>query len=115
MKDTEFYSRLLGIRSPWYVKRVELDEEQNRVDVYIDHTKGILLPCPVCDKYSPVYDHQEERAIRHLNTCQLETYIHVRMPRIECEDHGVKQIISDWSGPKSGMTFVLESYLLDLD
>ena len=28
-------------------------------------------------------DHAPERVYRHLNVCQMETYIHVRSPRVE--------------------------------
>jgi len=115
MKDIELYSRLLGIKRPWYVKDVLYGEDPERIDVYLEHNPGILLPCPVCDKYSPVYDHMEEREWQHLNTCHVSTFIHARLPRIECKDHGVKCIISEWSEPGSDMTIAFESHLISLE
>jgi len=37
---------------------------------------------------NPQGDHAPERVYRHLNTCQMETYIYVRPPRVNCPVHG---------------------------
>jgi transposase len=34
----------------------------------------------------------EERVWRHLNTCQFGTYVHARVPRVDCPEHGVVQV-----------------------
>lgn len=115
MKDIELYAKLLGIKSPWYVKDVTYEEGPERIDVYLEHNQGILLPCPVCDEYSSVYDHMGERAWQHLNTCHVPTFIHARLPRIKCKDHGVKCIISEWSEPGADITIAFESYLISLE
>lgn len=115
MQDTEFYRELLGIKEPWYVREVELDSKRMRVDVYIEHRDRIRFSCPECGSYYSVYDHKKEREIRHLNTCDMATYIHVRFPRIECPEHGVRQIINEWGGENSEITYKLESFLIDLE
>lgn len=124
MKDTELYTRLLGIRRPWYVKEVRLSEspdlsagehaQAGRIDVYVDHEPGIEIPCPECDVYCPVYDHLSEREWQHLNTCHVPTYIHARLPRVKCKQHGVRCVISEWSEPGSDLTRALECHLIDL-
>lgn len=115
MKDTELYSRLLGIKRPWHVKEVRYGEAPERIDVYVDHEPGILLPCPECDEFSSVYDHMEERQWQHLNTCHVPTFIHARLPRIKCKEHGVRCIISEWAKPGSEMTMAFEKYVIDLE
>jgi transposase len=115
MKDTELYSRLLGIKRPWHVKEVRYGEAPERIDVYVDHEPGILLPCPECDEFSSVYDHMEERQWQHLNTCHVPTFIHARLPRIKCKEHGVRCIISEWAKPGSDMTMAFEKYVIDLE
>jgi len=112
MKDIELYARLLGIKSPWYVKDVFYQEKPERIDIYLEHNQGIHLPCPVCDKYSSVYDHMEEREWQHLNTCHVPTFIHARLPRIKCKEHGVKCIISEWAEPGADITIVFENHLI---
>ena len=113
MKDIELYTRLLGIKSPWYVNDVIYKENPERIDIYLKHNKGILLPCPVCDKYCSVYDHMEEREWQHLNTCHVPTFIHARLPRIKCNEHGVKCIISEWAEPGSDMTMAFDRSFRD--
>jgi transposase len=115
MKDTELYTRLLGIRRPWYVKEVQFSDSPERIDVYVDHESGIELPCPECDDYCPVYDHLAEREWQHLHTCHVPTYIHARLPRIKCKQHGVRSVISEWSEPGSDLTRALECHLIDLE
>ena len=38
------------------------------------------------------YDHAEERTWRHLNTCQFQTLVHARIPRVKCPEHRVLQV-----------------------
>ena len=37
MKDTDLYSRILGLSAPWFVADVELDTTVGQVDVHVDH------------------------------------------------------------------------------
>ncbi|MDG7036566.1 MAG: hypothetical protein JRN32_00885 [Nitrososphaerota archaeon] len=73
MQDANLYGQLLGLESPWNVARGALDARGQRVDVYLEHGKGLLWPCPVCKKKFPGYDHKEERVWRRLDTMQLQT------------------------------------------
>ena len=69
MQDTELYTRLLGLEKPWFVERVELKIEEERVDVWVKHKRGIRWSCPECDRSLQCRDHVEERCWRHLDTC----------------------------------------------
>ncbi len=73
MKETEFFTALLGITQPWYIEKVDLDDGHKRVDIYINHHKGLQFPCPKCEELSSIYDHTSERVFRHLDTCQMQT------------------------------------------
>lgn len=115
LKDTELYTRLLGIRRPWYVREVRLSDSPERIDVYVDHEPGIEMPCPECDGYCPVYDHLAEREWQHLPTCHVPTYIHARLPRVKCKQHGVRCVLSEWSEPGAALTRAFEYHLIDLE
>ncbi|MGH8702030.1 MAG: transposase family protein [Burkholderiales bacterium] len=39
-----------------------------------------------------LYDHAEERAWGHLDSCQFKTYLHARPPRVKCPMHGARQV-----------------------
>lgn len=114
MDDKAFYTKILGIHLPWLVKEVIIDEKEQRVDIYVDHEKDIQVRCPKCKKFFSLYDHSPERIYRHLNTCQMATYIHVRLPRVNCPTHGVKQIDSEFGENGSDMTFAYESFVIQV-
>ena len=112
MDDKAFYTKILGIHLPWFVKQVDINEKDQRVDIYIDHEKDIRVRCPKCKKFFSLYDHAPERVYRHLDTCQMGTYIHVKPPRVNCPTHGIKQIDSEFGENGSDMTFAFESFVI---
>ncbi len=113
MEDTQLYTMLLGIKFPWRVTKVQVDMARNRVDVWAEEAQGATFPCAVCKQEAPVYDHTEEQVWRHLDTCQLQTFLHARLPRTKCQQDGVKQILSPWAESRSQFTRLFESRLID--
>lgn len=113
MEDTEFYGQLLGLSDPWGVRKVALNMAASRVDVWVEEAAGGKWNCPECGKGAPLYDHAEERVWRHLNTCQCHTFVHARLPRTKCAEHGVRQVPAPWAGPGSQFTIACESWLID--
>lgn len=89
-----------------------MDEAAQRIDIYVDHEKDIRVRCPECGEFFGMYDHAPERVYRHLDTCQMKTYIHVRPPRVNCPKHGVKQIDSEMGENGSEMTYAFESLVI---
>ena len=112
MQDTEFYEALLGLGDPWRVTKVKLDSAAGRVDIWIEDRSGAKWNCPDCQKRVSVYDHSEERIWRHLNTCQFGTYIHARLPRVKCPEHGVKQASAPWAEPGSRFSLLFENLVI---
>jgi transposase len=114
MEDTkELYTALLGIRHPWRVDKVELNLPKNRVDVWVKEIKGLHWKCPVCRQSGPLYDHDQERSWRHLDTCQCQTFIHARLPRVNCPVHGVQQVPAPWAERGARFTLAFESRGID--
>jgi len=114
MQETAFFTQILGVTRPWYISKVILDKNNQRVDISIEHEDDVAFPCPECKKLCAVYDHTKEREFRHLNVCRMATFIHVRLPRIKCSEHGVKQIYSGLADEKSSMTYEFESFVIQL-
>src|SRR5712664_4722668 len=79
MRDRELYATILGVEAPWTVERVELDVAGGAVHVWLTRTEGAPAPCPDCQTACPIYDHRG-REWRHLDTCQLQTRLHARVP-----------------------------------
>jgi transposase len=114
MRDTELYRQLLGLESPWTVTRVELAVKAQRVDVWAGHGEGERGPCPECASPLALYDHAEERAWRHLESCQFQTYLHARPPRVQCPTHGVKQVRLPRAEERARFTTLFERLAIDV-
>jgi len=114
MDDKAFFTKILCLKAPWFITKVELDTEGKRVDIYIEHRRGVRFPCPLCQEFCGVYDHTAEREFRHLNVCQMPAYLHVRVPRVQCTKHGVQQITHGLAEKNSTMTYEMESLVLDV-
>ena len=111
MEDNRaFYQYLLGLKSPWTVSRVELN------------VKGQWLTCGPSTRKArcgpvhmraglPLYDHAEERTWRHLDSCQYQTRLHARIPRVHCGEHGVVQVRVPWAEPRSRFPVLFEKRL----
>ena len=113
MKDTELYAALLKLGARWVVREVRLDVASERVDVWIEEAAGTRWSCPECGQAAPVYDHAEERQWRHLDTCECRTYLHARLPRVQCPQHGIRQVQASWAIPTSHFSLKMESRLID--
>jgi transposase len=112
VRDTDLYRQLLGLEKPWTVDRVELDVKQQRVDVFAKHDKPKAWTCPECSKPFGLHDHDEERVWRHLDSCGFQTFLHARIPRVSCSEHGVRQVRVSWAEPKSRFTALFERFAI---
>jgi hypothetical protein len=44
MQDTKLFETILGITKPWHVARVELNTDEERVDLWLEHEPTPWLP-----------------------------------------------------------------------
>jgi len=109
----ELFTKALGLQEPWKVDRVEFNQDNGQLDLYISRRRGSKHPCPHCKTECGVHD-TKKRTWRHLNFFQYKAYIHCDVPRIKCKEHGVVQIEVPWSRPDSGFTMLLEALIIQL-
>jgi len=114
MQDTALYQYLLGLKSPWTVSRVDLNVKGQCVEVWAEHPEGASWACPQCSRELPLYDHAEERTWRHLDSCQYQTHLHARIPRVQCGEHGVVQVKVPWAEARSRFTLLFERLAIDV-
>ena len=112
MRDKQLYSQILGIKTPWFVADVELSLAEQRVEVFIEHNGKNTCKCSVCDKPCPGYDHIIQKW-RHLDTCQFQTILVARVPRVQCTEHKVLAINVPWAEPDSRYTAMFEALVID--
>jgi len=111
MDERSLYSCVLGLTEPWTVETVALDEARGRVDVHVVYEDEGSFLCPECG--GPASRHDARRRIwRHLDTCQYQTFVTAEIPRVECAEHGVRQLPVPWSEPGSRFTALFEMVVL---
>lgn len=109
MKDRELFQAALGLQEPWRVDRIEFDAEAERLDIDLNFPRGARFACPEADHMDcPVHD-TEDKSWRHLDFFQHQAYLHARVPRVRCPEHGVRMVVVPWARPGSGFTLLFEA------
>ena len=114
MAELDLFTVALGLREPWMVTRTEFDAAAGRLDLYLDFARGARFRCPVegCGQDEcPVHD-TEDKTWRHMDFFQHKAYLHARVPRVRCAEHGVHQVGLSWARPESGFTLLFEALLI---
>jgi transposase len=114
MQDTELYQQILGLASPWSVSGVDLNVKAGEIVVQVIHPERTKFCCPECRQELGVYDHAPVRRWRHLDSCQFKTLLEAAVPRVNCPDHGVRQVNVPWASPSSRFTLMFESFAITL-
>jgi transposase len=96
------------------VAGVEIRGEQEEIWVHLDVRSDAVHRCPECGAPCPNYDRSEERTWRHLDTCQYQTIIAARIPRIQCVEHGIRRIQVPWAEKRSRFTALFEALAIRL-
>lgn len=107
------YAALLGIGDEWTVTRLNLDLGAQRLDLYVEYAAKAAV-CPVCGALASLHDQQPERIWRHLDTMQFATYLHARVPRVACPEHGAKVIELPWASKHSRFTLLFEAFAVQV-
>src|SRR5215470_11129878 len=114
MRDIDLFQLALGLVPPWMVADAKFDADKKRLDIEIDFKTGGRFACPECDRADcPVHD-TVKKSWRHLNFFQHEAFLHARVARIECPDHGVRLVNVPWARPGSGFTLLFEAFVMTL-
>lgn len=111
----QLFTIALGLTAPWKIANIEFTPEDKRLDIHLDFEPGAKFVCPSCSSQDATAYDSTIKTWRHLNFFQHATYLHARVPRIQCE-HGcsIKQVELPWSRPQSGFTLLFEAYIMML-
>ena len=114
MKDTALYEHLLGLKSPWSVKSVDLSLAEQRVVVEVVLKPDQVWADPTDSTRRAHINGWHERQWRHLDTCQLETLIKARVPQLKYSDGSVEELAVPWAERYSRVTLLLEAFVVKL-
>ena len=113
MVPEDLFSLALGLVPPWLVDDVTFQVEEKRLDLHINFPKGSRFACSVCGEECPVHD-TRDHTWRHMDFFQHEAYLHARVPRVKCQEHGVHQISVPWAREGSHFTLLFEALIMTL-
>ncbi len=114
MKDTALYEHLLGLKSPWSVKSVDLSLAEQRVVVEVVLKRGQVWADPTDATKRAHINGWSERQWRHLDTCQFETLIKARVPQLKYSDGTVQELAVPWAERYSRVTLLMEAFVIKL-
>ncbi len=108
------FCQALGLAAPWAVKRVALDVERSRIDLYVVWQSGSAA-CPMCAAADQKLHDHRQRSWRHLDFFQFEAYVHCALPRVSCSVCGrTTQLSVPWAREGSRFTLMFEALALTL-
>lgn len=113
MDDVDLFQCALGLTDPWEVVGSSFDPGVKRLDLRVDFVRGAKFPCPECGHGGcPVHD-SEPQTWRHLDFFQHRAYLHARVPRVRCPEHGVRRVAVPWArGGRSDFTLLFEALIM---
>ena len=114
MKDTALYEHLLGLKSPWSVKSVDLSLAEQRVVVEVVLKRGQVWADPTDASQRAHIHGWSERQWRHLDTCQFETLIKARVPQLKYSNGAVEELAVPWAERYSRVTRLMEAFVIQL-
>ncbi len=112
MLANQIFSVALGIKDPWYVEDITLDDNTKRLDIHVSFRRGSVFPS---DRYAfpgeyKVYDTQV-KTWRHLNFFEYECYLHCKTPRIDLGNGKTEVVRPPWAGLSNGFTLLFEAFV----
>lgn len=112
MHDHELYQQILGLTAPWKVHAVRLELAQRRIEVQVQCTESTWA-CPQSQCRMHIQD-WDQRRWRHLDSCEFQTLIVTKVPRVRCPEHGTLTVQVPWAGPYGRFTKRFERLAIDL-
>jgi transposase len=95
MQDIQLYEQLLGLQAPWKVEAVNLNVAAQQIEVRVV-CQETVWGCPQCGERMHLHE-WEERRWRHLDSCQFQTILVARVPRVRCPKHGSQVVAVPWA------------------
>ena len=110
MNEREFYQQVLGLNKPWKVKAVRMELKQRQIVVEVECEEQ-FWGNPGTGARAHIHEWNLRRW-RHLDTCQFETLIEARVPRLRYEDGHTEEVTVPWAERYSRLSKLMESFVI---
>lgn len=117
MRDLyDFIENILDIEDPWKVTDTYVEGEgaDKEIHTRVEVPFGSDVRCPECGIFCKVHDRLRDRTWRNVDAFGLRTYVHAKVPRADCPEHGVRQIDVPWARDNSRFTLLMESMIVSM-
>ena len=113
----ELFSKVLMIELPWFIEKMEFDQTQGKLDVWIDFARGSEFffedkALGISGKFK-AYD-SKVKTWRHMNFFQYQCYLHAKVPRVDLGNGKYRLVKTPWEGLSNGFTLLFEAMLMEL-
>lgn len=117
LTQKDLFARALLVEKPWFIERIEFDQEGGKLEIWIDFARGSTFSYE--DKELDIKGHFKaydtvQKKWRHLNFFQYQCYLHAWIPRLDLGDGKVRQVQAPWEGQSVGFTLLFEALILEL-
>jgi transposase len=109
----KFYTQSLGLQAPWRVVSIVIDGNLKEVQVRVECAAGEAWADPDTRTRALIKDWQE-RTWRHLDTCEYQTVISARVPRVVLSNGQTQTVQVPWAEPKGRFTKRFETSVIEL-
>ena len=113
MNKEQLFESALSISNPFFIEKIDFDNNIKRIDIYINFSRGSTFQSVFDGNEYTAHD-TKQKIWRHLNFFEHECYLHCRTPRIKNESGGIELISPPWAGKCPGLTLLFESFILEL-
>jgi transposase len=109
----EFYGQSIGVKAPWRVSSVCINAQRREVQILVECNSGEVWMDPECGERAEIKDWQE-RTWRHLDTCEYQTIVRARVPRLKLRSGRTMMVAVPWAEPGGRFTLSFEACLIEL-
>ena len=95
----------------WHVASSTFGGQPPRMQIVLEHRRGVTVRCPQCGAECAAHDSVEKRW-RHLNFFQYRCELVAKVPRANCATHGIRVTEVPWASAQSGFTLLFEAMVM---
>ncbi|MDR2351605.1 MAG: transposase family protein [Deltaproteobacteria bacterium] len=107
------FEKIYRIEFPLYIRDMVFDDENKLIDIQIDYHKKATFRCS-CGLADQKVHSRIDRAWRALDIANYQARLSLSVPRLKCQNCGVKTFQVPWAREHSHLTHMMEEMIYAL-